>query len=72
MIETIGLTTRSGLTFTTNVAGPTDGPLVLLLHGVPESRHSWRAALPELAKAAPPNSAKYSATADDPKSSEGI
>lgn len=51
MAETIGLTTRSGLTFTADVAGPGDGPLVLLLHGFPESRHSWREALPELAKA---------------------
>lgn len=51
MVETIGLKTRSGLTFTTDVAGPTDGPLVLLLHGFPESRHSWRAALPALADA---------------------
>ncbi len=41
----------SGLTFTADVAGPTDGPLVLLLHGFPESRHSWREALPALAKA---------------------
>jgi len=51
MAETIGLTTRSGLTFTADVAGPVDGPLVLLLHGFPESRHSWREALPVLAKA---------------------
>lgn len=51
MVETIGLKTRSGLTFTTDVAGPTDGPLVLLLHGFPESRHSWRGALPDLAAA---------------------
>ena len=51
MAETIGLTTGSGLTFTTDVAGPTDGPLVLLLHGFPESRHSWRAALTRLAEA---------------------
>ncbi len=51
MVETIGLKTRSGLTFTTDVAGPTDGSLVLLLHGFPESRHSWRAALPDLAAA---------------------
>jgi pimeloyl-ACP methyl ester carboxylesterase len=49
--ETIGLTTRSGLTFTADVAGPAGGPLVLLLHGFPESRHSWREALPALAKA---------------------
>ena len=49
MIETTGLKTRSGLTFTTDVAGPADGPLVLLLHGFPESRHSWREALTALA-----------------------
>src|SRR5689334_7495 len=51
MVETIGLTTRSGLTFTADVSGPGDGPLVLLLHGFPESRHSWREALPVLAAA---------------------
>ncbi|MDP2333627.1 MAG: alpha/beta hydrolase [Reyranella sp.] len=51
MAETIGLKTRSGLTFTTDVAGPIGGPLVLLLHGFPESRHSWRGALPGLAAA---------------------
>ena len=51
MVDTIGLKIRSGLTFTTDVAGPIGGPLVLLLHGFPESRHSWRAALPALAGA---------------------
>jgi pimeloyl-ACP methyl ester carboxylesterase len=51
MIETIEIKTRSGLTFTAAVAGPAGDVLVLLLHGFPESRHSWRAALPELAKA---------------------
>ena len=51
MIETDSLTTRSGLTFTTDVAGPAGGDLVLLLHGFPESRRSWREALPVLAKA---------------------
>jgi pimeloyl-ACP methyl ester carboxylesterase len=51
MAETIDLTTRSGLTFTADVAGPADGALVLLLHGFPESRHSWREALPVLAAA---------------------
>ena len=50
-VETTGIKTRSGLTFTADVAGPTDGPLVLLLHGFPESRHSWQAALPALAAA---------------------
>src|SRR5436190_21990701 len=51
MVETIGLTTRSGLTFTADVAGPIGGALVLLLHGFPESRYSWREALPVLAAA---------------------
>ncbi|HEY6983736.1 alpha/beta hydrolase [Reyranella sp.] len=51
MVETVGLKTRSGFTFTADVTGPDGGDLVLLLHGFPESRHSWRAALPELAKA---------------------
>ncbi len=45
------LQTTSGFTFTADVAGPTGGPLVLLLHGFPESRYSWRAALPALAAA---------------------
>jgi pimeloyl-ACP methyl ester carboxylesterase len=51
MSETIGIRTASGLTFTTDVAGPAGGSLVLLLHGFPESRHSWSAALPALAAA---------------------
>ena len=51
MIETTSITTRPGLAFTTDVAGPAGGTLVLLLHGFPESRHSWRAALPSLAAA---------------------
>ena len=37
--------------FTADVRGPDDGPLVLLLHGFPQSRHSWRAQLPALADA---------------------
>ncbi len=51
MTETIPPTTRPGLTFTTDVAGPAGGDLVLLLHGFPETRHSWREALPALAAA---------------------
>ena len=51
MVETFGLKIRSGFTFTADAAGPTGGVLVLLLHGFPESRHSWRAALPALAAA---------------------
>src|ERR1700742_4896058 len=45
------ITTRSGLTFDAGVAGPTDGPLVLLLHGFPQSRHAWTAQLAALAAA---------------------
>ena len=51
MVETTNVKTRSGLTFTADVAGPVGGSLVLLLHGFPESRHSWREALPVLAGA---------------------
>lgn len=51
MIDSTSIKTRSGLTFTADVVGPTDGALVLMLHGFPESRHSWRAALPALATA---------------------
>lgn len=32
----------SGLVFTVTVTGPDDGPVVLLLHGFPQSAHSWR------------------------------
>jgi pimeloyl-ACP methyl ester carboxylesterase len=32
-------------------AGPSDGPLVLLLHGFPESSYEWRHQLPALAEA---------------------
>lgn len=31
----------SGLRFTANVTGPDDGVAVLMLHGFPQSRHSW-------------------------------
>jgi pimeloyl-ACP methyl ester carboxylesterase len=50
-VDSTSIKTRSGLTFTADVSGPAGGPLVLLLHGFPESRHSWRAALPALAAA---------------------
>ncbi len=51
MIDTVQIKARSGLSFTADVAGPAGGVLVLLLHGFPESRHSWSAALPDLAQA---------------------
>lgn len=37
--------------FTAEVAGPEGGPLVLLLHGFPQSRHSWRDQVPALGAA---------------------
>ena len=72
MVETIALKTRSGFTFITDTAGPAGGALVLLLHGFPESRHSWRAALPALAtagyRAVAPDQRGYSPGArPDPK-----
>jgi pimeloyl-ACP methyl ester carboxylesterase len=38
-------------TFTADLAGAAQMPLVVLLHGFPLSRHSWRAQLPALAAA---------------------
>ncbi|HVL27637.1 MAG TPA: alpha/beta fold hydrolase [Acidimicrobiales bacterium] len=40
-----------GLRFDALAAGPEDGPLVLLLHGFPQSSHQWRNQLPVLAAA---------------------
>ena len=37
--------------FTADAAGPAGGPLVLLLHGFPQSRHSWREQVPALGAA---------------------
>ena len=51
MPELTTLTTASGFRFNAWVEGPADGPLVLLLHGYPQSRHAWRAQLPALAAA---------------------
>ena len=50
-METTEIRTPGGLAFTADIDGPAGGDLVLLLHGFPESRHSWREALPELARA---------------------
>jgi pimeloyl-ACP methyl ester carboxylesterase len=41
----------TGLRMQALEAGPVDGPLVLLLHGFPESSESWRDVLPRLAEA---------------------
>ena len=48
--STTHITTPAGR-FTADVAGPEDGPTVLLLHGFPQSRYTWRDALPALADA---------------------
>ncbi|HEY7655057.1 MAG TPA: alpha/beta hydrolase [Methylomirabilota bacterium] len=37
--------------FTADTAGPVDGPLVLLLHGYPQTRHTWRHQVPALGRA---------------------
>jgi pimeloyl-ACP methyl ester carboxylesterase len=43
------ITTPEG-TFTADADGAGDGSLVLLLHGFPQSRHTWRDVLPALAR----------------------
>ena len=45
------LVTTSAGTFTTESAGPEGGPLVLLLHGFPQTRHTWRHQVPALGAA---------------------
>ncbi len=60
----------NGLEFTADVAGPEHGDLVLLLHGFPQTRHTWRAELPALAaagyRACAPDQRGYSAGARPP------
>jgi pimeloyl-ACP methyl ester carboxylesterase len=41
----------NGLDFEVQTGGPEGGELVLLLHGFPETSHSWRHVLPKLARA---------------------
>ncbi|MBP2472859.1 pimeloyl-ACP methyl ester carboxylesterase [Crossiella equi] len=41
----------NGLTFTGAVAGPADGPAVLLLHGFPQTHHCWAEVTPRLHRA---------------------
>ncbi|WP_119727811.1 alpha/beta fold hydrolase [Thermomonospora amylolytica] len=43
--------TANGLEFGYLAEGPPDGPLALCLHGFPDSAHTWRHLLPELAAA---------------------
>src|ERR1700690_2154021 len=39
----------NAVTFSCLEAGPVDGPLALCLHGYPDTAHTWRHLLPELA-----------------------
>lgn len=50
VIEEITINARA-MQFSGLVCGPSDGDLVLLLHGFPEFADSWRDTMPELAKA---------------------
>jgi pimeloyl-ACP methyl ester carboxylesterase len=43
--------TANGLEFAYLAEGPDDGPLALCLHGFPDSAHTWRYLLPQLAGA---------------------
>jgi pimeloyl-ACP methyl ester carboxylesterase len=43
--------TANGVEFSYFESGPADGPLALCLHGFPDSAHTWRFLLPELATA---------------------
>jgi pimeloyl-ACP methyl ester carboxylesterase len=46
-----GVVEANGLSFATLALGPTSGPLALCLHGFPDTAHSWRFLLPQLAHA---------------------
>lgn len=50
-MDVTSIATGSGLTFDAAVTGPADGPLALLLHGFPQSRHAWTDQLAALAAA---------------------
>jgi pimeloyl-ACP methyl ester carboxylesterase len=60
----------SGLTYEADVAGDSGSPLVLLLHGFPQTSYSWRHQLPALARAGyfavAPNQRGYSPRARPP------
>lgn len=42
---------RGGFTFDVDDSGPSDGPVIVLLHGFPENRTSWQAMTPLLTSA---------------------
>jgi pimeloyl-ACP methyl ester carboxylesterase len=49
MLVTTTIIEARGFRFTVDLGGPEDGKLVLLLHGFPQTRHTWRAELKALA-----------------------
>lgn len=51
MLELRKITTKDGLTFDAWIEGPESGEIVLMLHGFPQSRHTWREQVPALAAA---------------------
>jgi pimeloyl-ACP methyl ester carboxylesterase len=63
MITVQNIEASPGLTFDVSVAGPADGPLVLMLHGFGVSRYLWDAQIEALAqagyRAAAPNQRGY-------------
>ncbi len=67
MIEVRDIETAPGMVFDVSVAGPEDGPIVLLLHGFVVSRHYWNAQVEALAaagyRAVAPNQRGYAAGA---------
>ena len=50
MIEQRTLTLSTGITMNVALAGPTDAPPVILVHGFPESHRTWRTLVPLLEK----------------------
>ncbi|HXZ85435.1 MAG TPA: alpha/beta fold hydrolase [Myxococcota bacterium] len=64
--ETVSIA-ANGLAFTADLAGPADADVVLLLHGFPQTRHTWRAELRALGaagfRACAPDQRGYSAGA---------
>lgn len=66
-IQSLTLRTASGWDFDVHASGPPEGEGVLLLHGYPQTRDTWREQLPALAqsgyRAIAPNQRGYSAGA---------
>jgi pimeloyl-ACP methyl ester carboxylesterase len=67
MITTENVQTEPGMVFDVSVAGPADGPLVLMLHGFGVSRYFWNAQVEALGqagyRAVAPNQRGYAAGA---------